>query len=86
MAFAYFIAHAPRGNLLVPLLNGGEPAVLYCFIFLFFAAAGGGRWAVDNLAVTPPVAADAAADAAVTTQLPGPDRSTPLPARRAGAR
>lgn len=45
MAFAYFIAHAPRG--VFPLVNGGEPAVLYCFIFLYLAAAGAGPWSVD---------------------------------------
>lgn len=49
MAFAYFIGHASRGNPLVPLLNGGELAVLYCFLFLFLAVAGPGAWAVDNL-------------------------------------
>jgi putative oxidoreductase len=47
MAFAYFIAHAPQGNFLSPSLNQGEPAVLYCFIFLFFAAAGPGAWSLD---------------------------------------
>ena len=49
MAFAYFIAHAPQGNALLPLLNGGELAVLYSFLFLFIAAAGGGAYALDNL-------------------------------------
>jgi len=47
MAFAYFMAHAPQGNVLSPMLNHGEPAVLYCFIFLFLAAAGAGAWSVD---------------------------------------
>jgi len=47
MAFAYFIAHAAQGNVLTPLLNHGESAALYCFIFLFFAAAGPGAWSVD---------------------------------------
>jgi len=47
MAFAYFIAHAPQGNLFLPLLNQGEAAVLYCFVFLFFAAAGPGAWSLD---------------------------------------
>jgi putative oxidoreductase len=46
MAFAYFIAHAPHG--FFPLINHGEPAILYCFIFLFLAAAGPGAWAVDG--------------------------------------
>src|SRR3546814_8651188 len=41
MAFAYFLAHAPQG--FFPLLNQGELAVLYCFVFLYFAAAGAGR-------------------------------------------
>jgi|SRR5690242_18797955 len=47
MAFAYFIGHAPKGSVLVPMLNGGELAVFYCFVFLFFAAAGSGAWSVD---------------------------------------
>ena len=49
MAFAYFMGHAPKGNVLVPMLNGGELAVLYCFVFLFFAVAGGGAWSVDAM-------------------------------------
>jgi putative oxidoreductase len=47
MAFAYFIGHAKQGFVLVPLLNRGELAVLYCFVFLFFALAGAGAWSVD---------------------------------------
>ena len=46
MAFAYFIGHASQGFL--PLVNKGELAVVYCFVFLFFAAAGPGRFAVDK--------------------------------------
>src|SRR5437879_5408850 len=45
MAVAYFLAHAPRG--FYPAMNGGEAAVLYCFVFLFLAAAGGGEWSFD---------------------------------------
>jgi putative oxidoreductase len=45
MAVAYFMAHAPQGPL--PLLNEGELAVVYCFVFLYFAVAGGGAWSVD---------------------------------------
>lgn len=45
MAFAYFLAHAPRG--FWPILNGGELPVLYCFTFLYFATVGGGVWSVD---------------------------------------
>ena len=47
MAVAYFMAHAPSG--LLPLVNKGETAVLYCFIFLYLAVAGGGEWSLDNL-------------------------------------
>jgi len=45
MAFAYFIAHAP--NSFFPLLNMGNEAVLYCFVFLYFAVAGGGPVSLD---------------------------------------
>lgn len=45
MAVAYFMAHAPQGwN---PLLNEGEKAVLYCFLFLYIAARGAGAWSID---------------------------------------
>ena len=47
MAVAYFYAHYPKG--FFPLLNGGELSALYCFVFLFLAAAGGGAWSVDRL-------------------------------------
>ncbi len=49
MAFAYFMAHASQGHVLQPMQNHGEPAVLYCFIFLFFAAAGAGALSVDAM-------------------------------------
>jgi putative oxidoreductase len=45
MAFAYFISHAPRG--FFPILNGGDGAILYCFIFLYLAFAGAGPWSLD---------------------------------------
>jgi putative oxidoreductase len=48
MAFAYFMGHANQGNVLVPMLNEGELAVLYCFVFLYFAVAGAGAWSLDN--------------------------------------
>ena len=48
MAVAYFMAHAPQAPLL-PLLNGGELAVLYCFVFLYLSVAGGGPWGIDAL-------------------------------------
>jgi putative oxidoreductase len=47
MAFAYFISHAPRG--FFPILNGGDGAILYCFIFLYFAFAGPGPWSLDAM-------------------------------------
>lgn len=49
MAFAYFIAHAPQGSALLPLLNGGELAALYSFVFLFLSVVGGGAFSLDNL-------------------------------------
>jgi putative oxidoreductase len=47
MAVAYFIAHAPKS--FFPMLNGGDAAILYCFVFLFLAIAGGGEWSVDKV-------------------------------------
>lgn len=46
MAFAYFIAHAPRS--FYPVVNGGEPAVLLCFVFLYLAAVGAGPLSLDG--------------------------------------
>jgi len=46
MAVAYFMAHWPKN--LFPILNGGDAAILYCFIFLLFFVAGPGRWSVDR--------------------------------------
>ena len=47
MAAAYFIAHASPGNVLLPTLNEGEAAVLYCFVFLFLSVAGAGAWSIE---------------------------------------
>ena len=47
MAVAYFQSHAPRG--FWPIQNGGELSVLYCFIFLYFAAVGSGKLSVDSI-------------------------------------
>src|SRR5574339_127977 len=47
MAAAYFMGHAPQGHVLLPMLNQGELAVLYCFVFLYFVFAGAGAWSVD---------------------------------------
>src|SRR5579862_34186 len=49
MAVAYFIAHAPRS--FYPAVNGGDAAVLYCFIFLYFVFAGGGPLSLDRVLV-----------------------------------
>ena len=46
MAFAYFLAHAPQN--FWPIINRGELAVLYCFVFLYLAFAGGGPWSLDH--------------------------------------
>ena len=47
MAFAYFISHFPKG--FMPLLNGGNAAVLFCFACLYLTCAGGGPWSLDAM-------------------------------------
>jgi len=47
MAVAYWMAHAPKS--FFPTVNGGDAAILYCFVFLYFVAAGGGVWSLDHL-------------------------------------
>ena len=47
MAFGYFLSHFPKS--FYPLVNGGDAAVLYCFIFFYIFVAGGGCWSVDRL-------------------------------------
>ena len=47
MAIAYWWSHAPRA--FFPVLNQGDAAILYCFIFLYLAFAGGGAWSVDRM-------------------------------------
>jgi putative oxidoreductase len=47
MAFAYFLGHFPKGFL--PLVNGGNAAILFCFACLYLAFAGGGPWSVDAM-------------------------------------
>jgi putative oxidoreductase len=46
MAVAYFMAHSPKG--VYPMLNGGDAAILYCFVFLIYFVSGPGRWAADG--------------------------------------
>ncbi len=53
MAVAYFMGHAPHG--FWPMLNHGEPAIFYCFLWLYLSAAGAGPWSLD--AVRRPAAA-----------------------------
>jgi putative oxidoreductase len=47
MAVGYWMVHAPKS--FYPVINGGDAAILYCFMFLYLAAAGGGPWSVDVL-------------------------------------
>ena len=47
MAVAYFVVHAP--NAPFPMLNGGDAAILFCFLFLYLSVAGGGAWSLDRL-------------------------------------
>ena len=47
MAFAYWMAHAPQSPF--PALNGGDAAILYCFVFLYIVFAGPGPWSVDTV-------------------------------------
>jgi putative oxidoreductase len=47
MAVGYFLSHAPKG--FFPMLNGGDAAILYCFLFLYFVFAGAGPWSIDRL-------------------------------------
>jgi putative oxidoreductase len=45
MAVAYFLGHAPHG--FWPVVNQGQPAILFCFLWLYFSAAGAGPWSLD---------------------------------------
>jgi putative oxidoreductase len=56
MAVAYFMAHASQGSVLLPMLNQGELAVLYCFVLLYFVFSGGGAWSVDSVRMGHPAA------------------------------
>ena len=49
MAVAYFMAHGSQGSVLLPMLNQGELAVLWCFVFLYFVFSGAGAWSVDAM-------------------------------------
>ena len=62
MAFAYFLGHAPRG--IIPLSNGGNLAIIFCFVFLYFACAGGGARSADALVRRRPRSGAIASEAA----------------------
>ena len=49
MAFAFFIGHVAQQGSILPIVNGGEPAVLYCFAFLYLSVRGSGIWSVDQV-------------------------------------
>ena len=51
MAVAYWTAHAPRS--FFPVDNGGDAAILFCFVFLFFVFAGAGAWSLDGRSASP---------------------------------
>ncbi len=59
MAIAYFVAHAPHS--FFPLLNFGEAAILFCFIYLYVATAGAGPWSLDHWRATGSLSATAPA-------------------------
>ncbi len=49
MAVAYWLAHAPQANPIFPILNGGNLAVMYSFVFLYIACRGAGIWSIDSI-------------------------------------
>ena len=49
MAVAYFMAHGSQGNVLLPMLNQGELAIAWSFLFLYMSVVGAGAWALDNV-------------------------------------
>jgi len=51
MAIGYFMAHLPKS--FFPILNGGDAAILYCFVFFYIAVVGGGAWSLDRLIAGP---------------------------------
>jgi putative oxidoreductase len=53
MAVAYFIGHYPRG--FFPVANMGDAAILFCFVFLYIAAAGPGSWSLDSMRMRKPL-------------------------------
>ena len=83
MAVAYFLVHAPRG--FFPLLNGGELAIVYCFIFLYFWLRGGGEWSIDRLRRRGPRAARVGGVAQSGRRAGAPPREKQRVARGGGS-
>src|SRR5688572_4234435 len=48
MAYAYWMMHVPMGGSIIPVANGGDGAVLFCFVFLYLVFAGPGAWSIDG--------------------------------------
>ncbi len=48
MAYAYWMMHVPMGGSIIPVANGGDGAVLFCFVFLYLVFAGPGAWSIDS--------------------------------------
>lgn len=57
MAYAFWFFHMPMGGTIIPVANGGDAAVLFCFVFLYLVFAGPGAWSVDRMMRARPVAA-----------------------------
>jgi putative oxidoreductase len=57
MAYAYWLMHVPMGGSIIPVANGGDAAVLFCFVFLYLVFAGPGAWSVDGLRAAKPATA-----------------------------
>lgn len=49
MAYAFWFVHVPMGGTIIPVANGGDGAVLFCFIFLYLVFAGPGAWSIDGV-------------------------------------
>lgn len=49
MAYAFWFLHVPMGGTIIPVANGGDAAVLFCFVFLYLVFAGPGAWSVDGI-------------------------------------
>jgi putative oxidoreductase len=57
MAYAFWFVHVPMGGTIIPVANGGDGAVLFCFVFLYLVFAGAGAWSVDGMRARAPATA-----------------------------